>query len=87
MTTDESIESLPNLGPKFSQWLRAAGINTIADLQRLGPVHAYRLVKERQPKASLNLLWAMVAGPKGNDWRKPTEAAKRRLKGSLEDAV
>ena len=86
MTTDDSIESLPNLGPKSSQWLLAAGINTIADLQRLGPVHAYRLVKQHQPKASLNLLWAMVAGLKGRDWWELTEETKRRLKRSLEDA-
>lgn len=86
MTTDDSIESLPNLGPKSSQWLRAAGINTIDDLQRLGPVCAYRLVKQHQPKASLNLLWAMAAGLKGKDWRELTEVTKRRLKRSLEDA-
>jgi DNA transformation protein and related proteins len=50
------IESLPNLGPKSAQWLRDAGITTIAELERLGPVVAYRLVKQSQTKASLNLL-------------------------------
>lgn len=65
MATDDSIESLPNLGSKSSQWLRAAGISTIADLQRLGPVCVYRLVEERQSKISLNLLWAMMASLKG----------------------
>lgn len=35
-----SIESLRNLGPKSSQWLRDAGINTIAELDRLGAVAA-----------------------------------------------
>lgn len=50
------IESLLNLGPKSSQWLREVGISTIAELESLGPVLAYRLVKQRQYKASTNLL-------------------------------
>ena len=51
MTAELPIESLRNLGPKSGQWLREAGINTIAELERLGPVVAFRLVKQRQPKA------------------------------------
>jgi len=58
------IESLRNLGPKSGQWLRDAGITTIAELERLGPVVVYRLVKQRQPKTSLHLLWALAAGLK-----------------------
>jgi len=78
--TDLPIESLPNLGPKSSQWLREAGITTIAELERLGPVVAFRLVKQHQPKASLNLLWAMAAGLKGKDWRVLSETTKMRLR-------
>lgn len=74
MTNDAPIESLLNLGPKSGQWLREAGITTVAELERLGPVVAYRLVKQHQPKASLNLLWALAAGLKGQDWRELTEA-------------
>lgn len=82
----EPIENLCNLGPKSGQWLREAGITTIAELERLGPVVAFRLVKQRQPKASLNLLWAMAAGLKGKDWRKLTEATRKRLrKEAVED--
>ena len=80
-----SIESLRNLGPKSSQWLRDAGINTIADLEQLGSVAAYRLVKERQPKVSLNLLWAIAAGLKGKDWRELPEATKQRLRKEAEE--
>jgi len=52
------IESLQNLGSKSSRWLRDAGITTIADLEQIGSVAAYQLVKLRRPNASLNLLWA-----------------------------
>ena len=84
MTAELPIESLRNLGPKSGQWLRDAGITTIAELDRLGPVVAYRLVKQRQPKASLNLLWAMAAGLKRKDWRELTEATKKRLRKEAE---
>ncbi len=79
------IESLRNLGPKSGQWLREAGITTIAELERLGPVVAYRLVRQHQPKASLNLLWAMATGFEGKDWRELTDATKKRLRNEAVD--
>jgi hypothetical protein len=81
----DPIESLLNLGPKSGQWLREVGITTIADLERLGPVVAFRLVKHRQPKASLNLFWALGAGLNGKDWRELTEATKKRLRKEAEE--
>lgn len=80
-----SIESLRNIGPKSSQWLRDAGIITIADLEQLGAVAAYRLVKDRQPKVSLNLLWAIAAVLKGKDWRELPESTKQRLRKEADD--
>lgn len=84
MTNDALIESLLNLGPKSGQWLREAGITTITELERLGPVVAYQLVKQRQPRASLNLLWALAAGLKEQDWRELTETTKKRLRKEAE---
>lgn len=39
-----------------------------------------RLEQQKQPKASLNLLWALAAGVIDCDWRELTEAAKQRLR-------
>ncbi len=85
MTASRPIESLPNLGPKSSQWLRQVGIASIAELERLGPVLAYRLVKQRQPRTSLNLLWALAAGLEGEDWRKLTVAKKKQFREAAEE--
>lgn len=85
MTAELPIESLRNLGPRSGQWLREAGITTIAELERLGPVVAFRLVMQHHPKASLNLLWALVAGLKGIDWRELTEATRKRLRKEAEE--
>jgi DNA transformation protein len=79
------IESLRNLGAKSSQWLRDAGISTVDELEQLGPVAAFHLVKERQPKVSLNLLWALAAGLKGHGWKQLAEPTKQRLRKEADD--
>src|SRR3982751_2468693 len=37
---NQPIDNLPNLGPITASWLRDAGIQTITDLERVGPVAA-----------------------------------------------
>ena len=78
------IDNLPNLGKTSAAWLREAGISTIDELDRLGPVAAYRLVKQRQPSASLNLLWGLAAGLLGKDWRELGEDEKKLLLSELQ---
>lgn len=77
------IELLHNLGPACSRWLRDAGITTIGDLQRIGPVSAYRLVQQQQPHASLNLLWSLAAGLQERHWRELSASEKQRLRQEL----
>jgi DNA transformation protein and related proteins len=81
----EPIENLRNLGPASAAWLREVEITTIGELARLGPVLAYRLVKQAQAKASLNLLWAMAAGLADRDWRDLTEDEKESLRKEVEE--
>jgi DNA transformation protein and related proteins len=82
---DEPIENLPNIGPTSVAWLRAIGVHTIRDLERFGPVAAYRAVQRQQPQATLNLLWALAAGLIGVDWRSLSEAEKARLLAQVKD--
>lgn len=79
----EPIENLRNLGPASAAWLREAGIGTIDQLRRFGPVTAYRLVKQQQPAASLNLLWALAAGLENKDWRELSDDEKDELRDKL----
>lgn len=81
--SESPIESLRNLGPASAAWMREAGVATVEDLKRLGPVVAYRLVKRREGKASLNLLWALAAGLEDLDWRELSATTKERLKAAL----
>ncbi len=81
----QPVENLPNLGPTSTAWLRDVGIHTIADLERLGPAVAYRLVKQRQPNATLNLLWALAAGLDDRDWRDLSDSEKDTLRAEVEN--
>ena len=74
----EPVDNLRNLGPTSCDWLRAAGIRTIADLRSMGPVTAFRLVRAKQPRASFNLLWALAAGLEDRDWRGLSDEEKSR---------
>jgi DNA transformation protein len=59
---------MPNLGPVSRRMLAAAGITSVETLRRLGAVEAYRRVRSRDPRASLNLLWALEGALTGRPW-------------------
>ncbi len=82
---DTPVENLRNLGPKSAAWLREVGVNTRSDLQRLGPVIAYQLVRQRRSGTSLNLLWAITAALSDRDWRDLSADEKQHLRRELED--
>jgi DNA transformation protein len=63
-----SIDALPNLGPKSKIMLAEAGIGSIAALRKLGAVAAYVKVRQKSPRASLNLLWALEGALTGIHW-------------------
>ncbi|MFN0040165.1 MAG: TfoX/Sxy family protein [Burkholderiales bacterium] len=79
-----SLASLPNLGPKSAGYLRSAGIRTHADLERLESIAAYAKVKRVEPKASLNLLWAIEGALTGLHWREVTRKHRTSLLLALE---
>lgn len=81
----EPLENLRNLGPRSAQWLREAGLLTVADLRRAGPVLAFRMVREQQSHVSRNLLWALAAGLEDLDWRELSPEKKQQLLSAAED--
>ncbi|AMV21227.1 TfoX/Sxy family DNA transformation protein [Planctomyces sp. SH-PL14] len=81
----EPIENLRNVGPTSAEKLRSVGVLSRADLERLGPVTAYRLVRDAHPEVTLNLLWTLAAGVDDQDWRELSEATKQSLQSRLRD--
>jgi len=76
----EPIENLRNLGPASASWLREIGIITIDSLRRVGPTLAFQRVRQQQPQANLNLLWALAAGLADKDWRDLTTEEKEAVR-------
>ncbi len=62
------LDEVPNLGEASGRWLRDAGLHTLADLQVLGAVKAYLLVRATGVKPSLNLLYALEGALHGKHW-------------------
>lgn len=75
--------NLRNIGPVAAEWLAEVGVNSLEDLQRIGVVTAYALVKRHHAEATLNLLWALEGAANDCDWRDVTVETKQRLKTEL----
>lgn len=82
MTEPRSDFGLKNLGPVSEQWLRAVGIHSREELEKLGPVEAYRLVRMHGFNASLNLLYALEAALLNLHWTALPPQTKARLKAA-----
>lgn len=67
--SNPSIAELPNLGPKSAAALCAAGIDSVAQLRKIGYVAAYSRAKRHDPRVSLNLLWAIEGALTGLPWQ------------------
>ncbi len=84
-TTD--VSTLPNLGPASSAWLADIGVRTRRDLEKLGAVEAYRLLRERDYPASLNLVYAIESALRGIAWNRLPVALKTDLKVRVAEAM
>ena len=79
-----SLDRLTNLGPKSAQFLHNAGITSQEQLERLGSVRAYSMVKQIEPSASLNLLWALEGAISGLHWCEVAKEHRTSLLLALE---
>jgi len=70
---------LRNIGKVSRAWLRQIDIHTLNDLKACGSVAVYRMIKSMQPKATLNLLWALEGAILDIDWREIPETRKSLL--------
>ena len=80
---DNAVSELRNLGPRSVEWLAAIGVTTRADLERLGSVEIYRLLKAKGLPASLNLVWAIEGAIADIDWREVPPGLKAELRSVI----
>lgn len=84
---DTPITELRNLGPASARMLETIGIRTRADLERVGPVLAYRALKDMRPNVSLNLLWAMHGAMTNQRWDRLSDEVREQLTRELDEAM
>lgn len=77
------ISLLRNLGGKTEQWLNEIGVFDREDLERLGSVEIYRLLRKRGHPASLNLVYAIEGALADLDWRYLPAELKADLKNAI----
>ncbi len=80
------IADLPNLGPRSSAMLAAAGIHRVAELAELGAVQAYLRVMTAGEKPSYNLLYALHGALTGRHWNRLPPGEKLDLVREIEFA-
>ena len=74
------LESLKNIGPRSAVWLSAVGVETADDLERLGPVEAWRRAKVAVPdEVTIVLLYALQAALLDLHWTELPVDLKRRV--------
>lgn len=82
-----TIGQLRNLGPASRRWLAAIGVHTRRDLEKLGAVDAYAILKSHGYKASLNLVYAIEGALRDCDWKRLPARRRAQLKADATDAV
>jgi DNA-3-methyladenine glycosylase I len=87
MPRSHELSSLRNLGPASQQWLGAVGLRTRADLERIGAVNAYRLLKGQGYRVTLNMVYAIEGALRDCDWKRLPATLKTRLQAEAQDAV
>ncbi len=80
------IARLPNLGPVTERWLSAIGVHTRRDLEALGAIEAYRLLKGHGYRVSLNLVYAIEGMLRDTRWDRLPAQVKAQLKAAVADA-
>lgn len=80
-----ALAELHSLGHVSAGWLVAAGIETPAQLRRLGAVRAFQKVAVHRAGmgVTLNLLYALECAIRGCHWRDLAPEEKRALKRAV----
>ncbi len=78
------VESLPNIGQVAAGMLRSVNLDSVEDVQTVGPLAAYLMVASKH-RVSRNLLWALAAGLQDRDWRDLTQQEKTELQQQLDE--
>jgi len=83
---DNSLESLPGLGPRSAAQLRSVGISNRQELITAGAIPVYLRLKTRYPRTSLNFLYALTGAVENCHWQDVARNQREVLLQQLEGA-
>jgi DNA-3-methyladenine glycosylase I len=87
MTKNGALTQLRNLGPTSTRWLNAIGVHTRRDLEKLGSIDAYMILRAHGYRASLTLVYAIEGALRDCAWNKLPAKRKAQLKAAATDAI
>ncbi len=73
------ISDLPNLGPSSAKMLSQINVHCLRDIEQLGPVSCFKLLKAANVKVSLNLLYALYGAIHNKPWNRLSQVEKDDL--------
>lgn len=82
----EDLTQLPNIGPVLAEKLHAIDINSHEDLARLGSVETILKIREDDPTACYNMLYALEGAIQGIRWHGIPKEERELLKAELNRA-
>jgi len=81
------VARLKNVGPKSARLLEEIGIHTLADLEKVGSVFAYRILRHRFSGVTLNMLYGLEATLRDIHWLELTPEDKAGLRNAAGDEL
>lgn len=82
MKTKSELSHLKNIGPTIEKRLNEIGVYTRSDLERIGPVKAYRWISRNYPHQTIPLcyyLYSLQGALMGRHWDKISKRMKDKL--------
>lgn len=77
----DDLTTLKNIGPASASQLRDVGIETVAQLRKIGAIDTYRRLKHAFPRhVSLLMLYALEGALRDCHWNRLPPGVKDRLK-------
>ncbi len=83
MKTNRKLTDLMNIGSKIASRLEAVGIHDEADLRRVGPVEAHRMLEDEFPEETLPVcyyLYSFEGALQETHWDAIGKDRKKQLK-------
>lgn len=81
------LEAMKNLGPTSVAWLCDAGITSRSELERVGAVMAYLIVRHHRPGVNALLLFALHGALTDTHWASLEPETKARLRAEAAEPL